>query len=361
MSYISSSHRLILLLLVVYCPLNLSGQVDIGVLLVENKRIGFFPKEDHSFLRISNLQVYVGQTIEAGQRPIVGDTFFKKDTAFFQPYFAFNYGLDYTALLNDSIRIPFQIPFPSSISAPQIVAVFPSNTTIPANLLKIYIQFDQPMREGVAYKMIHLYDESGAKVEEPFVRIQPELWDIEHERITLWLDPGRIKRGLNPNEEIGSPLIQGFSYRLEIDASWKNIHGLPLKKGWSQGFETTSPDRNQPALEQLALTIPNRASLEPLKIDFKEAMDLALLNRSIQVFNAEGQRLSGEVVLEGQMSIWTFVPKETWLPGSYQLRIDTNLEDLAGNNFNRPFDRDLLSPHSDMEETDFLWYPFSIN
>ena len=39
-----------------------------------------------------------------------------------------------------------------------------------------------------------------------FLDLQPELWNAEGTVLTLWLDPGRIKRDLIPNKELGIPL-----------------------------------------------------------------------------------------------------------------------------------------------------------
>jgi hypothetical protein len=44
-----------------------------------------------------------------------------------------------------------------------------------------------------------------------------------------------------------------------------------------------------------------------------------------------------------------FTPAKPWSAGTYKLQIETRLEDLAGNNLGRLFDRDLTTqqkPHS---------------
>ena len=33
-----------------------------------------------------------------------------------------------------------------------------------------------------------------------FLELENELWNPEHTQLTLWLDPGRIKRDLIPNQ-----------------------------------------------------------------------------------------------------------------------------------------------------------------
>jgi hypothetical protein len=44
-------------------------------------------------------------------------------------------------------------------------------------------------------------------------------------RLTLFIDPGRIKRGVAPLEEIGPALHAGKRYTLEIDSGWHDASG----------------------------------------------------------------------------------------------------------------------------------------
>ena len=46
------------------------------------------------------------------------------------------------------------------------------------------------------------------------LEVGEELWDADQCRLTLFFDPGRIKRGLRPHLEAGPPLTEGEAYRL---------------------------------------------------------------------------------------------------------------------------------------------------
>jgi hypothetical protein len=48
-------------------------------------------------------------------------------------------------------------------------------------------------------------------------------------RLTLFIDPGRIKRGVLPLEEVGPALEEGKRYTLMIDRDLKDGTGNPLK------------------------------------------------------------------------------------------------------------------------------------
>jgi len=112
-------------------------------------------------------------------------------------------------------------------SASQLVAIYPSSETVPANLLKLYICFSAPMSRGNVYHHIHLVDSEGVEVKHPFLEVDEELWDKSQRRLTVLFDPGRIKKGLRPNKEVGPPLIPGKLYRLKIDQAWLDANGKP--------------------------------------------------------------------------------------------------------------------------------------
>src|SRR5438105_1654786 len=76
------------------------------------------------------------------------------------------------------------------------------------------------MGRGAAYHHIRLLDATGRPVDAPFLELEEELWSNDGMRFTLLFDPGRIKRGLKPREELGPVLGAGKSYTLVIDGAW---------------------------------------------------------------------------------------------------------------------------------------------
>ena len=77
---------------------------------------------------------------------------------------------------------------------------------MPENLLKIYLRFSHPMREGQSDKYISLIKNGKDTLPDVFLNLQPELWNEDRTVLTVWLDPGRIKRDLQPNLKLGNPL-----------------------------------------------------------------------------------------------------------------------------------------------------------
>lgn len=200
------------------------------------------------------------------------------------------------------------------------------------------------MSRGHIYDHIHLRDSAGKEVELPFLEIDEELWDPAMTRLTLIIDPGRIKRGVRPLEEIGPVLEIGKSYTLAIDREWKDGAGVPLKQSFEKTFKAGPSDREpvDPALSKPQP--PPSGTLEPLSVIFPEPMDNAVTPRSMRVTSDSGDSIDGKSGLEDQEHRWTFVPDNPWRRGGYKLVIQTTIEDLAGNNIGKPFDADKLEP-----------------
>jgi hypothetical protein len=229
----------------------------------------------------------------------------------------------------------------------RVVAVFPAVDTVPMNLLRAYVAFSAPMSEGEAYDRIRLLDASGEPVPDAFLILEHELWDAERTRFTLLFDPGRIKRGLVPNEEIGLPLRDGNDYTLVIDAAWADASGRQLAQGSSWSFHAGPPDRTSPRVDDWTVTAPSSSSREPVVIDAGEPLDQALFERLVAILDPSGRPAAGSVEVSAGGSRWTFVPEAQWTRGEYTIRIGTELEDLAGNNLRHLFDVD----RSDRQDT----------
>ena len=80
----------------------------------------------------------------------------------------------------------------------------------------------------------------------PFLELDEELWSPDGTRFTLLFDPGRVKRGLKPREELGPVLEAGKSYSLVIDRDWLDASGNSLKAGFRKTFRVGPPDETSP-------------------------------------------------------------------------------------------------------------------
>ena len=183
----------------------------------------------------------------------------------FTPRFPLEHGLTYGVSSGEDATLDLEFSLPAMRLEPlvEVTAVYPDGPELPANLLKIYLHFSGPMRRGEAYRRARLLDGSDARVEGAFLEIDPELWNPERTRLTLLIDPGRIKRGLVPHEELGPVLHPDRDYTLTVDSDWRDDRGAPLRAGFRHSFRTGAADATSPAPERWreSNSIPRRPQL----------------------------------------------------------------------------------------------------
>ena len=263
----------------------------------------------------------------------------------FTPRYRLRPGLGYRAVYRfrngaPPIERDFTIPAAELEPSTRIVQIYPSAELLPENLLRFYVEFSAPMRSGEVYRHIHLLNAAGKEVELPFLELPEELWDPQGRRLTLLLDPGRIKRGLKPRRSVGSALLIGESYRLKIDSAWRDARGVPLVQDHIKAFRVDPPDREQPNPKNWRIASPKAGTDEPVRIEFDEPLDHALLQRMIWIIDASGEEVAGSIQVEGGEAGLRFTPERAWRAGTHHLMIDVDLEDRAGNSIRSVFDRD---------------------
>ncbi len=272
---------------------------------------------------------------------LLGDLVWNQGKFIFTPVVPFTPGETYEVVYKEQVLDSFSISLARNVPVPRITAILPDKDTLPENLLKIYLCFSEPMREGQALRHIRLYDEAGDSLPGTFLELQPELWDSTRSVLTLWLDPGRIKRELIPNQKAGNPLKKGRGYTLEISGTWKSAEGLAIGKSVTKQFIVGLRDDETPRPEKWTLSGVAPSTASRLRINIGEPLDHFLVPQTIRILDPRGRRVRGKVTVVNHGSGAEFLPEERWEPGNYILRTATHLEDLAGNNLVRKFDRDL--------------------
>ena len=238
--------------------------------------------------------------------------------------------------------------------------VDPSGDRLPENLLKFYVHFSGPMGRGEAYDRVRLLKEDGTAVDLPFLRLGEELWDPTGTRLTLLIDPGRIKRGLRPREEHGPVLEAGRTYTLAIDPAWRDAEGDPLGSGTRKTFRAGPEDVSQPDPKSWAIARPRAATRDALTLTSLEALDAALLESGLTLVDARGEAVEGRVQVDAGQTRWRFTPDAPWLAGAYQLLVDDEVEDLAGNSIRRPFEVDVQRDTPERPESRVIRLPVAI-
>ena len=244
--------------------------------------------------------------------------------------------------------------------ATTVTQIYPTRERLPENLLRFYIHFSAPMSRGDVYRHIRLLDAKGKPVDTPFLELDEELWSRDGMRFTLLFDPGRIKRGLKPREDLGPVLEEGKSYQLVIDRDWPDAQGNPLTAEFRKPLRAGPLDETSPDPTTWDIRPPAAETRAPLEVRFPEPLDRALLDRLIIVRDAAGRPVPGRISVEGGETIWQFAPAEPWRAGDYRLVIGTELEDPSGNSVAQPFEVDAVNPISKRVATDTVVRPFRI-
>ena len=249
-------------------------------------------------------------------------------------------------------RVPPRKPRPET----RVERVFPSTGVLPANHLKFYIHFSQPMREGKAiFDHIALVDQRGQVVEDPWRRT--ELWSDDVRRLTLWIHPGRVKRGVNLREEVGPVLQPGSSYTLRIGRGVKDQYDRSLKHPYRKTFQVVAADHRRPLPRSWKRQLPRAGTRAALQIEFGEALDQPLLQRFLSIVDDQGRKVPGLAVAKNREFSWRFTPEAAWKPLEYRLQVNPLLEDLAGNTPLRVFDTDLDQPALPQPELEIRFRP----
>jgi hypothetical protein len=240
----------------------------------------------------------------------------------------------------------FRVAPPPAGPPPSVTAVYPSAAELPENLLRMYVHFSAPMRRGEAYDHVRILDAAGKPIETPFLTLGEELWDPAGRRLTLLLDPGRVKHGLKPREEMGPVLEAGKSYTLVIDGQWRDAAGQPLGKDFRKPFKAVAAEARPVEPAGWTVQPPPADTREPLAVTAPKPLDHALFGRTVRVLDAAGLAVEGDVSVTDRETRWQFTPRRPWAAGGYVLEVKSILEDVAGNRVGRAFEVDEDRPPS---------------
>jgi hypothetical protein len=238
-------------------------------------------------------------------------------------------------------------------------AIYPTADLLPENQLRFYVTFSAPMGRKGGLDYIHLLDESGREVKDPFLPLDAEFWNADWTRYTLFVDPGRQKQGILPNEQLGRSLLRGRTYTIAIDREWRDAEGLPLKEGYRRQFRVGPPDERPLDTKSWRIAAPPTNTRDPLVVTFPDPLDHGLLLRAIGVAKQD-QALAGDIAIDRQETRWSFTPRDPWTAGAYRLVVQPILEDLAGNRIGRAFEVDRFDRVDPKPEPDAIALPFTI-
>ena len=235
-----------------------------------------------------------------------------------------------------SYQLHFDVATPTTNSNhPTVLSVGPS-TTIPANTLRLYVYFSEPMARGQVADFVSLKNNKGQPDQFAFLNLATELWGPEQKRLTLLFDPGRVKKDVGPNLSIGAPLTENQTYQLVISKGMKSVTGLTIENDVVIPIKVEGAERRKIALTDWAFSTPEKHTYEPLQVHFGRLVDPSNVKRNISIVGSNGEPVPGRLTTEAASCL--FVPDAPWAEGSHYLVVSNDFEDIVGNRLNAAFD-----------------------
>jgi hypothetical protein len=294
---------------------------------------------------VADVRVFPAMGVEVGSLPpMAGRLERDGDDLCFVPRFAFLDGMSYIVTVDGTSAAVLARPRPERPTATEVTGIRPTAAEVPVNLLRFYIWFSAPMSEGYAAEQVRLARDDGSTIAGALLPTEHELWDASRCRLTVLLDPARIKRGLPSHQEVGYPLRSGEPFRLVVGDGFPDAQGLPLRVAAERRYEVGGEERRHVDPVSWELAVPPAGRCEPLQVTFGRPLDHGLLARCLHVRGPGGKVVDGTAQIGPGEQSWQLAPSRAWASAVHQLVVDPVLEDLAGNSVSRVFDRDLARP-----------------
>jgi hypothetical protein len=305
-----------------------------------------------------------------GLAAVAGRYIVTSDALEFQPALTFEAGRVYDVRFDPS-RLPsprteaalataLTFGTPARAPAATVVAIYPSADVWPENMLRFYVRFSAPMSRGRGTTYVHLQDANGVEIPDAILAAYADLWNPDQTRLTVFFDPGRVKRGVGPNVAMGRAIVSGRGYRIAVDQAWPDVHGQPLKDGFTRSFTAGPAAYGALPTADWRLTTPKAGTRDALRVTFPAPLDRALLDRAIGVRAPDGREVAGTIAVAPGETTWTFAPNAAWSVGTYQLVALSLLEDPAGNKIGRAFETLPTDPAASARDAEAVALPFSV-
>lgn len=301
--------------------------------------------------------------------PVAGTYRVTSASVDFVPTFPFDPGRGYVVTFDpaklpsprtaEAFRTVVVMPGDAYVPSTTVTRMLPSAAELPENLLRIYLEFSAPMSREHGREFLRLEDERGQEVQDAFLALDVDFWSPDGRRYTVFLDPGRVKRGILPNDQVGRALKAGHRFTLVVDPTWRDEHGQPLAQGFGHAFSVGPADMRPIVLADWTIASPAANTRQPLVVQFPRPLDHGLLHRALGV-EQHGRVIDGEISVGANETTWQFVPASPWRAGAHALVVLSILEDPMGNRIGRPFDIDNFTEIDKSPTPDRLTLPFVI-
>jgi hypothetical protein len=210
--------------------------------------------------------------------------------------------------------------------------ISPRAKVLPANTLRFYIHFPRSGEAHFDRDHLWLLNEEEQEVGDPFLVLPQELWSVDGRRLTVLMEPGRIKRGLGADPSHEPALVVGRTYSLIVTA---------LGQTARHTFCVSDPVLEAVDETLWRLVSPTAGSLDPVVVHFDRVMDVALCQDEIGVMTPSGGVVQTRVSLTSDGTSARIIPSHSWRAGEHRLVVSERLEDVCGNRLGEALDHDL--------------------
>jgi hypothetical protein len=212
------------------------------------------------------------------------------------------------------------------------IRISPRAQVLPANTLRFYIHFPRSGEAHFDRGQLWLLNEEDQVVRDPFLVLSQELWSPDGRRLTVLMEPGRIKRGLGADSSHDPALVVGRTYSLVVTA---------LGQTARHSFRVSDPVLKVLNESDWLFVAPTVGSLDPAVVHFDRVMDAALCEDEIGVLSHSGEVVQTRVSLASDGTAAQLIPSHPWRAGEHRLVVSERLEDVCGNRVGEALDHDL--------------------
>jgi hypothetical protein len=212
------------------------------------------------------------------------------------------------------------------------IRISPQARALPANTLRFYLHFPRSGEAHFDRDQLWLLNEEEQVMPDPFLVLPQELWSVDGRRLTVLMEPGRIKRGLGADPSHEPALVVGRAYSLVVTA---------LGQTARHTFRVSDPVLEALSETRWRLVSPTVGSLDPAVVHFDRVMDAALCENEIGVLTPSGEVVQTRVLLASDGTAAQFIPSHPWSAGEHRLVVSDRLEDVCGNRLGEALDHDL--------------------
>jgi hypothetical protein len=202
------------------------------------------------------------------------------------------------------------------------IRISPQAKVLPANTLRFYIHFPRPGEAHFDRDNLWLLNDEEQVVRDPFLVLSQELWSPDGRRLTVLMEPRRIKRGIGTDPSHEPALVVGRTYSLVV---------MALGQTARHTFRVGNPVLEAVDETRWRLDSPTVGSLDPTVVHFDRVMDAALCEDVIGVLTPSGEALRTDVLLAAEGTEARIIPNCPWGAGRHRLVVSERLEDVCGN------------------------------